>query len=149
MKLLKEQTHGRTCPGGWFFGNYSLGLERSVVRVGGEPYLGRWILYVGGFTVRLHKFYKGDDQRAPHTHPWAFITFPLCRGYYELVPNTRGDRLYNWVRGWWPSYRPATYQHIVVDPPSPFWTIVVTGRKSNSWGFYPKPNRFVPWREWK
>lgn len=167
---LKEHTHAGTCPGGWFFGNYSMGLERTTVRIKGEPYLGRWILYVGGFTLRLHKFWKGDDARAPHDHPWGFATFPLCDGYWEHVTNPNGDLVENWVSGWHWNARPSSYQHIVLDPPVPFYTIVVTGRKDRSWGFWPaiglsqaistikagcvfwagKQHReFVPWREWE
>lgn len=167
--LIKPQTHGDTCPGGWFLGNYSLGFERSVVRVKGERYLGRWILYVGGFTLRLHRFFKGDDARAPHDHPWSFWTFPLCDGYAELVPAPDGTLMGRWVRGWRWNYRPSSYQHIVADPPQPFYTVVVSGRKDRSWGFWPAISwaeamrtpgtlfwahvkvfrKFVPWREWK
>jgi hypothetical protein len=149
MWPFKSQTHNGTCPGGWEIGNYTLGFECSTITVNGVPYLTRYFLRVGGFTLRLHKFYKGDDDRAPHTHPWTFWTFPLCRGYWELVPCPYGSLSTNWVPGWRISRRPAEYQHIVIDPPKPFWTVVVTGRKSNSWGFYPTPDMFVPWREWK
>lgn len=141
--MFRRQTHNGSCPGGWFLGGYSLGLERTVVHVADEPYLGRWILYVLGFSVRLHKFYRGDDERAPHDHPWSFWTFPLCRGYEEIV--VRGSVLmHEWVRGWRLHYRPSSYRHIVVDPPKPFWTIVVTGRKDRSWGFWPGSETFVP-----
>lgn len=151
--VFKEHTHGGTCPGGWFIGNYSLGLERTTVRIKGEPYLGRWILYVRGYTLRLHKFFRGDDARAPHDHPWAFWTLPLCRGYYESVPdNFKGGQFVKWVSGWRWHYRPSSYQHIVLDPDGPFWTVVVTGRKDRSWGFWPGvtgARKFVPWRQWE
>lgn len=154
MKILRSQTHSDTCPGGWFLGGYNLGLERSVVRVKGEPYLGRWILYIGGFTLRLHRFFKGDDARAPHDHPWTFWTFPLCAGYFELiVDDDTGNLVLNWVRGRRWNKRLSSYQHIVLDPLKPFYTIVVTGRKDRSWGFWPVGGeyfrKFVPWREWK
>lgn len=146
--FLKEQTHNGTCPGGWFLGGYSLGLERTAIQVGNSPYLGRWILYVGGFTLRLHRFYRGDDARAPHDHPWSFWTFPLCRGYNEIV-DRNGVLMHERVRGWRWHYRPSSYRHIVVDPPKPFYTLVVTGRKDRSWGFWPGSQTFVPWRQWE
>ena len=103
FKIVQPKDNAGTCPGGWIIGGHNLGLERTVVQVGGEPYLGRWILYVGGFSFRLHKFYRGDDMRAPHDHPWWFVTFPLCRGYLELVPyGAAGARRYNKVPGWRP-----------------------------------------------
>jgi hypothetical protein len=147
--FVKPKDNAGTTPGGWIIGGYTLGLERTVVQVGGKPYLGRWMVYVAGYSIRLHKFYKGDDMRAPHDHPWPFITIPLCKEYWELVPTEYAScRKYNRVRGWRPHYRPAKYRHIVVDPDRPFWTIVLTGRKTNDWGFYPRPTKFVPWREW-
>lgn len=149
FNLVKPKDNNGTCPGGWIIGGFSLGLERTVVQVGGEPYLGRLMLYVAGFSFRLHKFYRGDDLRAPHDHPWPFWTLPLCRGYKELRPGARGLLWPNWVDGWRLHYRPSKYQHIVVDPPKPFWTIVVTGRKNRGWGFWPRGKAFVPWREWK
>jgi hypothetical protein len=156
MRIFRSQTHNGTCPGGWFLGGYNLGLERSTVRVGGEKYLGRLILYVGGFALRLHRFYRGDDARAPHDHPWPFWTFPLCHGYMELVPDSRGELKYRFVRGWRPNYRTADYRHIVLDPPKPFYTLVFNGRKERSWGFWPSVQEdfrgkrvFVPWREWE
>ena len=149
MKLLKKHELNGTCPGGWFLGNYMLGLERTVIRVNGQKYLGRWILYVGNRTLRLHRFYRGDDVRAPHDHPWPFWTFPLCRGYAEWVPDPKtGAMLRNWVPGWRWSYRPSSYQHVVIDPPKPFYTIVITGRKDRGWGFWPTKDTLVPWREW-
>lgn len=158
LPFLKEQTHAGTCPGGWFLGNYSLGLERTVIQVSGSPYLGRWILYVGGFTLRLHRFHRGDDARAPHDHPWAFWTFPLCHSYTELTLDIYGELKHHEVPGWQWNYRPSSYQHIVADPPKPFYTLVVTGRKDRSWGFWPVIDKdtlgtlrrmFVPWREWE
>lgn len=158
MKLLRSHTHGDTCPGGWFFGSYSLGLERTTIQMNGDKYLGRWILYVGGFTLRLHRFFRGDDARAPHDHPWTFWTFPLCRGYVESILNTHGTLTPNWVPGWRWSRRPSSYMHIVAHPRKPFYTIVVTLRKDRSWGFWPQCDvdslgtvrrLFVPWSKWK
>ncbi len=146
--LIRKHENNGTCPGGWFAGNYTLGLERSVVRFNGDPYLGRWIIYFFGRTLRLHKFYRGDDQRAPHDHPWPFWTFPLCRGYEEIVPRG-GVLMHEWVKGFRVHFRPSSYQHIVVDPAKPFYTIVVTGKKERAWGFWPSPTDYVYWRDFK
>lgn len=146
-------------PSDWHLGDLEWGLERSTVCIEGEPYLRRWILYLAGYTLRLHKFYRGDDDRAPHDHPWWFVTIPL-RGYYESV--VRGSvQMVQWVRPFWPHFRPAKYRHIVLGTtfyrhPKPRWvtwrpvyTIVITGRKQRSWGFWPGNETFVHWRQWK
>jgi len=137
------------------------GFEHSTVVHDGNPYLGRLILYAFGFTLRLHKFYRGDDDRAPHDHPWWFVTFPLAT-YRELVYNPQwGDKLphVNIVRRWRFHYRPAEYRHVVLagwscatrnDPTNrfPLWTIVISGDVERVWGFWPKPDEFIPFTDW-
>lgn len=143
------------------------GLELSPVSFNatGERYLDRYILYLGPINLRLHKFYRGDDLRAPHDHPWWFITFPFST-YYEQVEFIRLGRSgldAKWVReprvvkAFRFHYRPARYRHIVYgrfgrslkQMRKPFWTFVIAGSVSNAWGFWPAPTTFVPWREWK
>lgn len=143
------------------------GFEYSRVGRHEQPYLDRYILYAFGGTLRLHKFWRGDDDTAPHDHPWWFITFPFT-SYYEkieaecedLIPGALTFRLVKRFRF---HYRPAYFQHIVYgrepfnDPriggiyrkdSQPFWTLVITGGVSNTWGFWPTPDKFVPYREW-
>jgi hypothetical protein len=105
-------------------------------------------VYLGGFTLRLHKFWTGDDARAPHDHPWWFITFPF-RGYEEVVVRD-GVLMHEWVAAWRPHFRPATYRHIVKMGPGqkPFFTIVISGRRSRAWGFWPSDKEFIYWRDW-
>lgn len=141
----------------WFveiFGR-RFGFERSTVYTNGARYLDRWIVYFGG-TLRLHRFSQGDDARAVHDHPWWFITFPLG-GYVELVFNPQfGDQVphIQLVRPWRFHYRPALYRHRVLPMTRPVWTIVLTGMaqtygRDAVWGFYPKPDEFVPYLDWR
>lgn len=135
---------------------YNLWFEHDTVRLNGAPYLERWFVYILGRTLRLHKFYRGDDDRAVHNHPWKFWTFPLT-AYWELL----GDGTYQKVAAYRWHYRPSSYQHMVqgshakadkrgvkFSTPVPFWTIVVTGRKDRSWGFYPG-GKYVYYRDFK
>ncbi len=137
-------------------GNYTLGFQHDTVSLNGSPYLKRWFVYILGRTVRLHKFYRGDDARAVHDHPWAFWTFPL-RSYWEVL----GDGTTQLVERFKWHHRPSSYQHIVLGShakadkrgvkfwtPEPFWTIVVTGRKDRSWGFWPN-GKYVYYRDFK
>jgi hypothetical protein len=142
-------------------GPLRFGFEFSRVGLGETPYLDRWILYIGRGCLRLHKFWRGDEDRAPHDHPWDFWTFPLA-SYAETEETLVG---YERVRGvsspiWWRRdntvkafrihYRPAKYRHIVRGGLTgmPFYTIVFTTGVKNKWGFWPSPTTFVPWREW-
>lgn len=147
------------------------GWEVSRVEHGGVPYLDRYILYIGGPTLRLHKFWRGDDDRAPHDHPWAFWTFPFT-DYLEKRYDETGEAHWQVVRKFRLHYRPATYRHIVVGAVhssrpwridqtwlndggttwthtrKPFWTFVVSTNYQRRWGFWPHADMFVPWREW-
>jgi hypothetical protein len=137
------------------------GFEYSRVGVGETPYLDRWIIYAFGGTLRLHKFWRGDDDRAPHDHPWNFWTFPLAT-YIETVEEPPvldvagnywfGTRYENRVPRFRWSRRPATYRHIVRGRADgsgkPFFTIVVTGPVTNGWGFWPLHDKFIPYRQW-
>ena len=112
-------------------GSLPLGITHDLVFEDGEPYLERWIVWCG-ITLRLHRFIKGDDDRAYHDHPWWFITFPF-KSYIECLPEA-SDRE---VRPWRPHFRAATHRHIVrLKNASPVWTLIVTGPKSKEWGFW-------------
>lgn len=106
----------------------------------------RWL----GFGIRIHTFYAGDDDAAPHDHPWWFITIPL-RSYYETVQSEDGRLNSRVVRAWRPHFRRATHRHFVHEPLKPFKTIIITGNVSHNWSFYPTIRgkiRRVLHREW-
>lgn len=145
-------------------GGNLVGFERSRVHIGGKPYLDRWIVYVGIGTLRLHKFWRGDDDRAPHDHPWPFVTFPLTTYYEKLSDETVRE-----VKAWRLHFRPSAVRHIVLGSryvstslynttwyfgrtDKPFYTLVITGPRVRGWGFWPGDKyarSFVPWRLWK
>jgi hypothetical protein len=128
------------------------GFEWSPVWAEGEKYLDRFIVYAGG-TLRLHKFYRGDDARAPHNHPWWFITFPFTTYTEETYTEDGWFTGVRVVRAWRFHFRSAKYCHVVLGradrKDKPFYTFVISGRRSNGWGFWPKAGKFVYWRNWK
>jgi hypothetical protein len=127
------------------------------------PYQDRYMLCLGIIEIRLHKFWRGDDDRAPHDHPWWFITMPF-KSYTELVaeplyiPGRDLATIDHWrynrkvVKAWRFHFRPAEYKHIVLEAEDhstkPFWTFVISGRKTRGWGFWKKPSQFIPHEEW-
>lgn len=143
-----------------------IGVEKSTVfGRDGSKYLTRWIAYFGCFNLRLHKFWRGDDDRASHTHPWWFITIPF-RPYRERVYKQGRHWETRVVSAWRPHFRGRDFEHVVVDAvraweenaigitawrhdPRPFYTFVIAGPKSNTWGFYKPDGTFVPWRLYK
>lgn len=138
-------------------GPFRFGFSHHLIGIEGNPYMERWIFWFGLGTLRLHKFFRGDDERAPHDHPWPFITFPF-KSYWEQVfePEMKVSSVYNYVKAFRFHYRPAKYCHIVKMSPRqrPFWTFVISGRKTEGWGFWPynglrNKREFVSWRKFK
>ena len=115
--------------GRWFGAKWGEHLGRPEC-----PYVRRWVVVVGGYSVRLHHFYRSDDVRAPHDHPWWFVTLVLRGTYTDRSADADGvltdDRLHvGSVR-----YRPALHRHSVVLTDGPCWTVIVTGKHSRRWG---------------
>lgn len=110
------------------------------------PYARRWVLDLGVGSVRVHQWYRSDDKRSPHSHPWWFVTLVL-KGSYEdwgypgrtlsgvpRLDNKVVDRL----RRGSVRYRPAHHVHSVSVPPHGCWTLLVTGPEKERWGFWVK-----------
>lgn len=150
---------------------WSFGVERSTIYIKDAKYMERHIAYLGPVCLRLHKFFRGDDDRASHTHPWAFVTFPF-RSYVEHLFDEGKFVREQVVKKFRFHYRPATHEHVVKGPMwtvggndlyyqgaplysnepygfDAFYTFVITGPRNNDWGFYPEPGKFVYWRDYK
>jgi hypothetical protein len=127
----------------WERGTRRFGVGTSTVFIRGERYLDRFILFFGYGTIRLHRFWRPDDDRASHTHPFAFLTIPLhsyteteywhgCKGETRIVPAFK------------PSLRKRSFEHRVIGiSRTPCWTFVITSPYSSDWGFYPSPYEYV------
>lgn len=142
-----------------------LNLLFRRIDVGGseDPYMVRWHLIPRNkwMNVYLHQFLRDDDDRALHDHPWWFVSFLIWGRYDELLSDDGSKVIYRNA----PSiaYRPAEFKHRVVLPRiitgvdfdgssvgvvreirKPAWTIIITGPKRRTWGFW-CPKGFVPW----
>lgn len=96
------------------------------------PYLRRWCLTVGLFSIRVHHFYKSDDERAFHDHPWWFVTLVLKDGYTDISPYGEDHLKIGSIR-----FRSAEHKHTVKTDPGGSWTLVITGPNLRNWGFWP------------
>lgn len=133
----------------YFIGSkHRFGFSYHFVHTYGQPYLERWIIWLGWITLRFHRFVRSDDDRALHDHPFWFVTFPFGdyrEIYWDFDAHEERERI---VKAWRFHFRPAKHRHIVKLLTSPSWTFVVSSNKINDWGFWPSPDTFVPWREW-
>ncbi len=118
-----------------------------------NPYMLRWYLLPRNhwFNIYLHKFLRDDDDRALHDHPWWFLSIMLRGVYYEMTPsewNRFGQVALRKTGS--VAFRRATHRHRVAlirdkaGNPIPCWTLVFTGPKVRTWGFW-CPKGFVPW----
>lgn len=143
--------------GNWTFRIFGerFGFEYSPIIHGGSTYMYRWILYVFGYTLRLHRIMRADLARDLHNHPFCFVTIPF--GTYRetywvpadpvVHPSWLGHIALRTVRRFVPQFRDVKFRHRIVELPNgPVWTFVISGRYQQKWGFFPKPDQFVPWK---
>jgi hypothetical protein len=101
------------------------------------PYCIRYVLNLGIFAIRLHKWVGSDDTRAMHDHPYCFITIPLSGSYEDWSVNRIELLRLGKIR-----YRSANYRHYVVPIDKPCWTLVISGPFIRQWGFW-KNGKFI------
>lgn len=102
------------------------------------PYCYRYVLNLGLFAIRVHKWVASDDLRALHDHPYCFITFILRGSYYDISKVKTEKLTAGCIR-----YRPATYQHAVqLAGTMPCWSLVLSGPFIRQWGFWLN-NKFI------
>ena len=137
-----------------------------VVGPAADPYILRWFLFrterFGNKLPRLylHKFLRSDDDRAPHDHPWWFISV-LLRGSYVEHRWIDGVETIHRRRAPSIAFRPLSTRHrVMLDEHTnmggwtlpierwqdPVWTLILTGPAVRTWGFWCKET-FVPSRE--
>jgi len=104
------------------------------------PYFYRWVFDFQRFAVRIHHWLADDDHRAPHDHPYWFLTICLRGGYtdFEFEVDEGGvctvkdiDVLrFGSIR-----FRPAEHLHSVQQVIPGTITILISGRPFRRWGF--------------
>ena len=115
--------------------------------IGGEasPYLRRWHVIPRNrfMNIYLHQFLRDDDDRALHTHPYAWNCSILLRGRYDehLPTGVKSRRAPGFVFRW------GEAAHRVVLPEGrPCWTLFITGPRVREW-FFLCPKGRVHWRD--
>lgn len=134
FKTAKEYSSPR-----WAF------MRRRLIGLEGDVYLDRmYVLQTPWFGIMFHRIFRPDRQRDLHDHPWNFLSFVL-RGWYE-EDTPEGVRRIRWVNWKWAEERHS----IRWVSRSPVWTLVFTGRKRRTWGFWVDGGkRWVRWTEYE
>ena len=116
------------------------------------PYLMRWFVLPRNrfLNVYLHKFTASDDPEVVHDHPWFFASLVISGRYIEHTAGGPRTRRRASV-----ALRSASFQHRIELPvgadgrAAVCRTLVVTGPKVRTWGFWCAPDRFVPWDQFE
>lgn len=107
-----------------------------------EVYMRRFILSpkLPRGQLYLHVFFRPDQDRDPHDHPFPFWTLPLNQGYIEEVYNSRKhcfSAIFVPPLKW--SHRAAKHTHRITATQTghfPLVTLVWRGNTERTWGFW-------------
>lgn len=138
-------------------------FRKLVLFHDGVPFLKRWALDVGPFGLYLHHVCGADPGKDLHDHPWPFVSIVLW-GHYtdEWMParqapaaaqiaetlDTAGSVTHGVVRECplWSVHRVKHIDaHRITHARPNTWTLILRGRKTRDWGFYP-PDGYVSQR---
>ena len=106
------------------------------------PYLRRWVIDFGRFSIRLHHWLASDDLRAPHDHAWDFTSILLAGSLIDRTPGASGgyshaEPVTDTPRTRWSLTRyDAAHRHSVVVGPAGAWTLLLCGPEKREWGFW-------------
>lgn len=112
-----------------------------------------WVLQRFGIAIRIHHILRSDDARAFHDHPWWFLTLILRGGYEEVRPvmqsNLYTGDTHTWHNPGTVLFRRASDWHRLNVPAGrTTWTLFITGKYRNRWGFLMVPNFKQYWRDY-
>lgn len=104
-----------------------------------------WVLQRFDVAIRVHHILRSDADRAFHDHPWPYLTIILRGGYREVRPTFDKSGLYTGESSRW--YGPGSiifrrahsWHRLIVPGGKTCWTLFITGRKVQSWGFLVNP----------
>lgn len=131
-------------------------IERSDTRppdfiVGGvdNPYLLRWWLIPRNrlFNVYLHCFWRSDDDRALHDHPWANCSVLLRGRYLEHTIAAGGIHRHQLLEEGAVRLRLfGSFAHRVELIDGFCWTLFITGPRYREWGFHCPDEGWIHWK---
>ncbi|MCB1626498.1 MAG: hypothetical protein KDI48_02150 [Xanthomonadales bacterium] len=115
-----------------------------------DPYLCRWYVLPRNrlFNVYLHQFWRSDDDRALHDHPWWSLSWCLRGTMVEHTIAPGGIHRRQRVRAGDVRLRTARAAHRleVEHGAAPVYTLFITGPRLRAWGFHCPAAGWVPWQ---
>lgn len=144
----------RRLPGNAFNQRWGLNTTMTLKDSTGEVYLfRRRLVQTPWAAIYLHDIANGDEQPELHSHPFPFISLVLRGGYAENVAHPEGleqgpvfrrvhlaGELNVFPRG-------HGKVHAIVTALPGTRTLVLAGRRRDSWGWFVPGRGLVPWKE--
>jgi len=116
-----------------------------------------WLLPPGkvpGLAARVHHILRSDTEREFHDHPWNYTTWILRGGYIETTPVFDNSRFYRqdvstvYTAGAVLRRKARHWHRLTLLPDSnTTWTLFITGRLRQRWGFLMQPEFKMYWRD--
>ncbi len=115
------------------------------------------------YSLYLHRFYRPDEDRHLHTHPWRYAVSLILLGGYEERRHL-SDKDFETLTGNLPNTNAACYRDRKYRPGAvsilrhsdahrvtkllggETWTLFFAGPKTGSWGFIVPGRGLVDWR---
>lgn len=118
----------------------------------GSLYMERFEIF-GIRNARLQHIVREDRDRHLHDHPWPFVSKVLSGAYREERPLYETPHFIGDVETTYPTYRAtgswafrrAHDRHKISHVEPDTWTLFITGRYCNKWGFF-TPEGKIYWR---
>jgi hypothetical protein len=98
------------------------------------------------FNLYLHRFYRDDLDRYPHSHPWTWSFSLILTGGYEEERLINGKIVTRFVHPWTINILGPKDFHRVTSLNGEVWTLFFAGPKFADWGFMVK-GKFVPHKQ--
>lgn len=118
--------------------------------IGGEehPYMERWWIIPRNrfFNIYLHRFWRSDDDRALHDHPWLNCSIILKGSYVEHTICAGGVHRAQTYKQGAIKFRRARAAHRIEINEKPVWSLFITGPVIREWGFH-CPHGWRPWQQ--
>lgn len=128
---------------------YAMTAPDFVVGDMSDPYLLRWYLLPRNrfLNAYLHEFWRSDDDRALHDHPWPSVSISLQGHYLEHEIKEGGIHKETFRQPGDIVFRSARRAHrIELLSGDRARTLFITGPRTRQWGFHCPHAGWVPWR---
>lgn len=140
-------------PGNRYGQRWSIWGQMTLVRPDGSVYLRRRrIIQTPWAAIYIHDILGRDHEDTPHSHPFPFYSLVLRGGYLERIHRPVGTSLgpaCPVARGPWEGHcfpRGNGQVHVITAVQPATRTLVLAGRRKDSWGFFVDGTGIVHWK---